>query len=309
MRPGDRAEADEIARRLSAFIGTKHSLPGIQEIWRRDAFVEQVIESLRRVRYVAAIRERDVSDRRTDPNDTSFDPLKAAIVFHDQGSIEEAFWMVFFFVQFGKHKWGGWRFAREIYGRLGDGGKWDWAATSADPEGFREWLVVNGPRIRRPGVPGGFGNHRKYESLNAWGNKGTGATFATYIQWIKPPRTHTELFEQALEAADNHPRVAFRQLYRSMNGIDRFGRVAKFDYLAMVASLGLANIEPDSTYLKGSTGPLEGARLLFGDKQTTGQLETWLVELGDHLGVGMQVLEDALCNWQKSPDVFVPFRG
>ena len=309
MRPGDRAEADEIARRLSAFIGAKHSLPGIQEIWRRDAFVEQVIESLRRVRYVAAIRERDISDRRTDPNDTSFDPLKAAIVFHDQGSIEEAFWMVFFFVQFGKHKWGGWRFAREIYGRLGDEGKWDWAATSADSEGFREWLGVNGPRIRRPGVPGGFGNHRKYESLNAWGNKGTGATFATYIQWIKPPRTHTELFEQALEAADNHPRVAFRQLYRSMNGIARFGRVAKFDYLAMVASLGLANIEPDSTYLKGSTGPLEGARLLFGDKRTTGQLENWLVELGDHLGVGMQVLEDALCNWQKSPHVFVPFRG
>ena len=103
-----------------------------------------------RVRYVAAIRERDVSDRRMDPNDTSFDPLKAAIVFHNQGSIEEAFWMVFFFVQFGKHKWGGWRFAREIYGRLGDGGKWDWVATSADPEGFREWLGVNGPRIRRP---------------------------------------------------------------------------------------------------------------------------------------------------------------
>ena len=94
-----------------------------------------------------------------------------------------------------------------------------------------------------------------------------------------------------------------------MNGIARFGRVAKFDYLAMVASLGLANIEPDSTYLKGSTGPLEGARLLFGDKRTTGQLENWLVELGDHLGVGMQVLEDALCNWQKSPHVFVPFRG
>ena len=309
MRPGDREEADQIVTRLAAFSETRHNLLGIHGTRRMAAFVEQVIESLRRVRYVEVIRERDVSDRRTDPNDASFDPLKAAIVFHDHGSIEEAFWMVFFFVQFGKHKMGGWRYAREIYGRLGDGGKWDWAATSADPEGFREWLRVNEPQIRRQGVPGGFGNHRKFESLNAWGNNGTGATVATFVQWIGPPRTHTEVFEQALEKADNHPRVAFRQLYRSMNGVARFGRVARFDYLAMVANLGLANIEPDSTHLKGSTGPLKGARVLFGDGQTTGQLETWLVELGDHLGVGMQVLEDALCNWQKSPDVFAPFRG
>ena len=82
---GDRAEADQIARRLSAISGTRHNLPGILETRRRDAFVEQIIESLRRVRYVTIIRERDVSDKRTDPNDAAFDPLKAAIVFHDQG--------------------------------------------------------------------------------------------------------------------------------------------------------------------------------------------------------------------------------
>ena len=217
--------------------------------------------------------------------------------------------MVFFFVQFGKHKTGGWRYSREVYGRLGEEGRWDWAATSADPYGFREWLGENEAGIRRPGVPGGFGNHRKYESLNAWGNNGTGATFATYIQWIRPPRTHTELFEQTLEEADGHPREAFGRLYRSMNGIARFGRVARFDYLAMVANLGLSDIEPDSTHLLGSTGPLAGARLLLGDGENNRQLETLLVELGDHLGVTMQVLEDALCNWQKSPNVFVPFRG
>ena len=32
------------------------------------------------------------------------------------------------------------------------------------------------------------------------------------------------------------------------------------------------------------------------------------MELGADLGVGMQVLEDALCNWQKSPDRFTPSR-
>jgi len=36
-----------------------------------------------------------------------------------------------------------------------------------------------------------------------------------------------------------------------------------------------------------------------------------LVQLEAELQIpmGMQVLEDALCNWQKSPDLFVPFRG
>ena len=309
MRPGDREEAKLIAIRLAEFSDTRQNLLGIQEIRCRDALVEQIIESLRRVRYVAAIRNRDVSDRRTDPNDEFFDPLKAAIVFDNQGLTDEAFWMVFLFVHFGKHKTGGWRFAREVYGRLGDGGRWDWAATSVDPDQFREWLEANEARIKRPSDPGGFGNHRKYESLNAWGNNGTGATFATYVQWVRPPRTHGELFGQALEEASGDPREAFRRLYLSMRGIARFGRVARFDYLAMVGKLGLSDIEPNSTHLAGSTGPLSGAHQLLGDAASTSQLEAWLVDLEGHLGVGMQVLEDALCNWQKNPEMFIPFRG
>ena len=38
-------------------------------------------------------------------------------------------------------------------------------------------------------------------------------------------------------------------------------------------------------------------------------LDRWLVELNNELKVGMQVLEDSLCNWQKSPEKFKPFRG
>ena len=309
MRPGDREQGDLIAGRLVAFHQTQRDLPGIQRTRCREAFVEQVIESLRRVRYVGAVRARGVSDSRADPNDALFDPLKAAIVFDNRGLIDEAFWMIFFFVHFGKHRTGGWRYAREVYGRLGDGDLWDWEATSADPEGFKEWLGANELRIRRPGVPGGFGNHRKYQSLNAWTDKGTGTAVASYIQWIGPPRTHAEFFGQALQNAGNDPGEAFKRLYRSMGGVASFGRLARFDYLAMVGNLGLANIEPDATHLQGSTGPLKGARLLFGAGLATGQLETWLLELGAELGVNMQVLEDALCNWEKSPDVFLPFRG
>lgn len=53
----------------------------------------------------------------------------------------------------------------------------------------------------------------------------------------------------------------------------------------------------------------KGARLLFGGDESTRKLDLWLVQLGAQLNVGMQVLEDALCNWQKSPEKFRPFRG
>ena len=95
-----------------------------------------------------------------------------------------------------------------------------------------------------------------------------------------------------------------------MEVVASFGRVARFDYLTMIGKLGIADISPGSTYLSGSTGPLLGARLLFGNSTLSHSvLNSYLNDLGMHINVGMQVLEDALCNWQKSPDVFKPFRG
>jgi hypothetical protein len=110
-----------------------------------------------------------------------------------------------------------------------------------------------------------------------------------------------------------NPRKLFDYLYCSMTEVTSFGRMAKFDYLTMLGKLELARIEPGSPYLEGSTGPLAGARLLFSGSNTADissqDLDSRSVELGDALGVGMQVVEDALCNWQKSPGKFVPFRG
>jgi hypothetical protein len=98
-----------------------------------------------------------------------------------------------------------------------------------------------------------------------------------------------------------------------MSSVRRFGRIAKFDYLTMLGKLGLAPIEPGSAYLGEATGPKRGAQLLFqgslNAKVPTRDLDTWLNELEEALGVGMQVLEDAICNWQKSPRRFVHFRG
>jgi hypothetical protein len=98
-----------------------------------------------------------------------------------------------------------------------------------------------------------------------------------------------------------------------MDEVWRFGRLAKFDYLSMLGKLDLADIEPGSTYLEGATGPAAGARLLFaGDSKADiplVRLDQLLKEMEAKLAVGMQALEDALCNWQKQPERFTSFRG
>jgi hypothetical protein len=240
-----------------------------------------------------------------------FHPLKAAILHQRRGNIDEAFWLVFIFVHFGKNAKGGWRYAREVYGALGANSRWDWATVSSNPNGFRAWLHLHQNDLKRKGVAGGFGNHRKYESLSAYSDNGTGAAVKTYIDWVGPPRTHQQIMEQAVTEAHGDPRAAFDKLYQSMSTVTRFGRTARFDYLTMVGKLGLAPIEPGSAYMQNSTGPIVGARLLFGEKKnlSASELDALLVDLEDVLKVGMQVLEDSLCNWQKSPRKFRPFRG
>jgi hypothetical protein len=268
-----------------------------------------MLESVHRVEYVSVIRKRDVSDRRAEPNDELFDPLKAAILHRRLGNIDEAFWMVFLFVHFGRHARAGWRYAREVYGRLGATEPWDWATISTDSSGFRSWLQSQQGELKRAGIPRGFGNHRKYQSLDAQSETGTGAAVVSYVNWVAPPRTHEEMVEGAFVRSEGDPRKAFDLLYQSMKAVASFGRTARFDYLTMVGKLGLAPIQPGLAYLLGSTGPLQGARLLFGNSASVTVLDRRLAELDSRLDVGMQVLEDALCNWAKSPDQFVPFRG
>jgi hypothetical protein len=61
--------------------------------------------------------------------------------------------------------------------------------------------------------------------------------------------------------------------------------------------------------MEGSTGPRAGGILMFGEQLSNKAFDSLLQELDRTLNVGMQALEDSLCNWQKSPTVFKPFRG
>lgn len=311
MRPTDRPRAARLACAIEEYGKQVRPLLGISSPAHLDCLVEQIVESRRRIEYVHAIRDKRHDPRRMDPRSDLFDPLKAAVLHHRAGRVDEAFWLVFLATHFGKHAVDGWKLTRTIYGRLGGTEAWNWSIVAADPSAFRQWTAANQEALRA--VPHRFSNHRKYESVTACGNKGTAAAIESYVAWVAPPRTHAELIRAVHSQIGQNPQETFDHMYRSMNLVMRFGRLGKFDYLNMLGKLGLAPIEPGSAYLIGATGPLRGVRLLFGGAPDTKipqpLLDGYLAELDTRLNIGMQAMEDSLCNWQKSPSRFVSFRG
>lgn len=304
--PSRQVRWDGINNSLVTFDQTVRPLPGIPNQAERDALTSQIVASLRRLEFTQAKLTRAPDARRADPADAMFDPESGAIWLANNGRLDDAVWLTFLSVHFGKHKRSGWTRLREVYGACG-GKTWTWARVAANVPAFRAWLEAN-----RGAIGGGFGNHRKYESLGGQNVGGTGAVVESYLAWVGPSASHQAHFAALIGKGGNDPARIFDEFYNSMQ-VARFGRLGKFDFLALLGRLKLAPIEPGSAYLVGATGPLRGVRLLFGGSTTApiraDQLQAMLSELDAHLGVGMQVLEDSLCNWQKSPARFVHFLG
>lgn len=308
------------ARRAARFreglleFDRRQRLAGLNPPGHLDCLVEQMVDSCRRVEFAHHMRDTAHDERRTDPGSDLFDPLKAAVLQYRRGNSDEAFWLVFLATHFGKHEQDGWRLARDVYGHLGGSGRWDWASTSGDLAGFREWVARNEATLRGcDGVKRRFSNHRKYSSLRADSSAGLAPVVESYVGWVQPERGHQGLIRELHVQVGQNPREVFDALYRSMDEVLQFGRLGKFDFLAMLGKLGIAPIEPGSAYLREATGPLAGARLLFvgdaADKRSDRELDALLGRLDVVLGVGMQVLEDSLCNWQKKPAKYERFKG
>lgn len=279
--------------------------PGIEDETARLVFAKQIIESIRRVQFVTGLHLREISPARADPLSNQFDPIRAAALFVMQGNCEEAAWLAFLATHFGQRPEAGWSLVRAFY----SGKKnrpWTWQRASENVNRMRAWLDSNKEVLRSAGR---FGNHRQYESLDAFSENGTGATLASYIDWVLHYGSHEVLFHHAYVAAQYDRGLAFSFLYEDMERVNRFGRLAKFDYLCMLGKLEIASIWPGSMYIASSTGPRRGGKLMFGSAATSANMEAAMRLLDSEMQVGMQVFEDALCNWQKSPENFLKFRG
>lgn len=311
MRKNYIAAAAKIKNSLENYESQFGKLPGVSSDDARDTLINQIIDSQRRNNYIELLRTRQLDPESANPHTPAFHPLKAAILQQRSGDLDEAIWMVFLYTHFGMHKVGGWRYAREVYGRLGSTPIWTWTAISTDVTGFRFWLHDNQQELKsKPGMQG-FGNHRKYESLDAWSDSGTGAVIQSYVNWVLASGGHEVLFVKNLSNLNSDD--AFDTLYKSMQAVHRFGRTARFDFLSTLEKLHLAPIHPPHSYIVGATGPLRGSRLLFtGDPYAGGtgkELQSKLAALSQATGITPDVVEDAICNWQKSPTKFISFQG
>ena len=305
--PGRQQRKQQISAQLLAHDQTVRQLPGIANPVARDTLAMQIVASLRREEYFQVIQRRGpVGPDRANPHLHSFEAELGVVHFLQQNAYDEAAWLVFLMVHLAKPGDSGWRRLRDIYGMLGQG-RWDWATVSANPAAFEQWLAANWRSIG-----GKFGNHRKYESLEPGKQRAMGPAVVTYANWVNAAGGHQALFSQIVLSAGNDPHIIFDAFYNALP-VKGYGRLGRFDWAAMLSRYGFAPGEAGSAYLKLATGPKAGMRLLFAgnSKAAVGpsKLQERLDELDATLQVGMEVLEDSICNWQKKPTVFEHFKG
>lgn len=306
--PSRLAEHQRLMEALESHSQHTRELRGIAGQVERQTLAWQMVASQRRFDYLDfRIQRQPFAAEVLSPFDERFDPERAAWVhFHQHNNIDEAAWLVFLATQFGKHPVHGWRLIRDVYSGL-DTTPWTWARVNTDRPAFENWYRANYMNFR-----GAFGAHRRYESLIPESRAGALNVIGSYLDWVWPAGGHGQLFASIVRRAGNDPHSIFDAVYQEMR-VSRFGRLGKFDYLSLIGQLEILPIEPGKAYLHGATGPYRGAELLYIGHTASGtsrdDLETWLNELDSDLDVGMKVMEDSLCNWQKSPAVFRHFRG
>jgi hypothetical protein len=300
----------QLSAAITAYEHAHGKLLGLSTAARKDTWLDQLISSLRRIEYIKMLTTAKIDSARDDPHNPLFDPIKAAARLGKVGNQDEAVWMAFVATHFGKHAIDGWKLAANVLGSFGAGPVWDVATYGNGRAAFDQMLVRNQAALANANQSGRFSNHRQYQSKKA---NIISAVFSSYYDWQFSAGGFAQLIQNTHRRVGQNPTQVFDDLYRSLDAVYGFGRLGKFDFLTMLSKLDLAPIEAGSAYIVGATGPLYGAKLLFFNSTThavsAGQLSPRVDALDGYLQTGKQVIEDSLCNWQKSPDKYVYFKG
>lgn len=149
-----------------------------------------------------------------------------------------------------------------------------------------------------------YSNHRKFTAKKLIGEKGLFNSIEYLI-------SHINLYL-------NENEIEFHDMYVESKKIPNFGRLAGFDFTCTLVKCGLNVKEPISMYADYSTGPLEGLKLLLNltgkNTSKTSQIQLsvdlmdWFLKNSKIFMVG-QVLEDAICNWQKDTSNYIRYTG
>ena len=151
----NKVERTKLARKISSAL-TKYEtreakLHGITNPISKEVFIEQIIDSTRRVEYIKAIQKPTISSDTKNPLKSYFDPLKGAILFKNQNNIDEAVWLTFLQTHFGKHRKEGWRLIQNVYGSFGNGPIWTFERFKTHPNEFYSMLDCNKENLETAG--------------------------------------------------------------------------------------------------------------------------------------------------------------
>lgn len=301
---------NRLSSELSEYVNGGRRLPGLADSAVKEVFVRQLIDSVKRVKYALTLSNRAVGQVRSDPSSDLFDPLKAAVYHMKNGNLDEAVWLVFLATHFGKSKDSRWLLVGDFY--LGAPGHnvFSWERVSNSLSDHQEFINNLYYALDQKVPRRKFSNHRKYESLRPNSKRSLYKVISSYRDFIANYGDHRKLFDFVICGGCKYK--SFETFYALMGNVLSFGRTARFDFLTMLGKLKILDIEPQKTYMVGATGPLRGAKLLYGMSKSSAKFECDLFELSLTLSInpfGMQVLEDALCNWQKNPKKYIYFSG
>lgn len=308
--------ANDLILSLKNFNRNKYSLNGLSSDDHYVTLAMQLIDSIRRIKYVDVIlnSNKPINPYRAEPNSSLFDPIRAARLYYNSGNYDEACWLIFLSTHFGKNIKTKWKLCSDIYSGLGTE-IWTWCKITDDFRSFESWYESNYLELIKESTQRQYGNHRKYETLKYNSKRSIPEVFKSYINFIGKTRSHEARFDEA-KTITHTPELLFELLYSNMRSVISFGRTAKFDYLTMLKKTNLLDVEPSHLFLHNSTGPIKGCWLLFNNNIGSGDsiklLNEKLSSLATILPINylrMQVLEDALCNWQKSPNSYRYFGG
>ncbi len=149
-----------------------------------------------------------------------------------------------------------------------------------------------------------YSNHRKYTAKKLLGSKGLFRSM--------------EYFVNNVELYSSEDEMEFHEMYLLSQKIPNFGRLGGFDFTSSLAKCRFNIKEPKSMYADHSTGPLQALELLLkltnnnsslaSQKQLSSDLMEWFLKHSKIFMTG-QVLEDAICNWQKDTRKYIRYTG
>jgi hypothetical protein len=229
---------------------------------------------------------------------TGYNPLGEARERFSDGDRDDALWLHFVATLIG---WDRPDSVNHFLRVLGGGNRATWDQLMNNQADTLERVEANAKTLMREAP---FGNHRKYETHV--GERGSVRVLRSFLEWSEgsPARRIDRIIDGARDAEH-----AFERLFNSFD-VYRFGRTARYDFARLLANLD-ARLKPGHCYLQGASGPRRGAALLFLGRGWARDSELPMLdeqcrELARACGLDLQVIEDAICQWQKSMPSVVP---